>query len=130
MAVRDNGQLLRRRAMRVTTAGRSAEGTTAYRTGGFVGAYRPRPQVWAFAQGFDHYYDDFDLSRFENGRRGSDAEQRVRPARVVDHALAWLAGEGDQPFFRMGGISTIPQSPYVPPEPYRFALFPATLEGA
>jgi choline-sulfatase len=96
-----------------------------YRTGGFVGAY-VLDHRWGIAQGFDHYYDDFDLSRFEMAA-GIDAAQR--PGReVVDHALAWLAGDGDQPFFAWVHLYD-PHSPYVPPEPYR-SRFPATLEGA
>jgi arylsulfatase A-like enzyme/predicted Zn-dependent protease len=96
-----------------------------YRTGGFVGAY-VLDHRWGIAQGFDHYYDDFDLSRFEMAA-GIDAAQR--PGReVVDHALAWLAGQGDQPFFAWVHLYD-PHSPYVPPEPYR-SRFPATLVGA
>ncbi len=96
-----------------------------YRTGGFVGAY-VLDHRWGIAQGFDHYYDDFDLSRFDMAA-GLDAAQR--PGReVVDHALAWLAGESDQPFFAWVHLYD-PHSPYVPPEPYR-SRFPATLEGA
>jgi choline-sulfatase len=96
-----------------------------YRTGGFVGAY-VLDHRWGIAQGFDHYYDDFDLSRFEMAA-GLDAAQRPG-SEVVDHALAWLAGEGDQPFFAWVHLYD-PHSPYVPPEPYR-SRFPATLEGA
>ena len=96
-----------------------------YRTGGFVGAY-VLDHRWGIAQGFDHYYDDFDLSRFEMAA-GLDAAQR--PGReVVDHALAWLAAEGAQPFFAWVHLYD-PHSPYVPPEPYR-SRFPATLVGA
>ena len=96
-----------------------------YRTGGFVGAY-VLDHRWGIAQGFDHYYDDFDLSRFEMAA-GIDAAQRPG-SEVVDHALAWLAGDGDQPFFAWVHLYD-PHSPYVPPEPYR-SRFPATLEGA
>ena len=96
-----------------------------YRTGGFVGAY-VLDHRWGIAQGFDHYYDDFDLSRFEMAA-GIDAAQRPG-SEVVDHALAWLAGAGDQPFFAWVHLYD-PHSPYVPPEPYR-SRFPATLEGA
>src|SRR3954464_6994572 len=78
-----------------------------YRTGGFVGAY-VLDHRWGIAQGFDHYYDDFDLSRFEMAA-GIDAAQR--PGReVVDHALAWLAGQGGPPVFAPG-------PPHPPPTP-------------
>jgi arylsulfatase A-like enzyme/Flp pilus assembly protein TadD len=99
--------------------------THGYRTGGFVGAY-VLDHRWGIAQGFDHYYDDFDLSRFEMAA-GIDAAQRPG-SEVVDHALTFLAGEGDQPFFAWVHLYD-PHSPYVPPEPYR-SRFPATLEGA
>jgi len=96
-----------------------------YRTGGFIGAY-VLDHRWGIAQGFDHYYDDFDLSRFEMAA-GLDAAQR--PGReVVDHALAWLAAQGSQPFFAWVHLYD-PHSPYVPAEPYR-SRFPATMEGA
>src|SRR4249919_560972 len=96
-----------------------------YRTAGFVGAY-VLDHRWGIAQGFDHYYDDFDLSRFEMAA-GIDAAQRPG-SEVVDHALAWLAGAGDRPFFAWVHLYD-PHSPYVPPEPYR-SRFPATMQGA
>ena len=96
-----------------------------YRTGGFVGAY-VLDHRWGIAQGFDHYYDDFDLSRFEM-TAGLDAAQR--PGReVVDHALAWLAEQGSEPIFAWVHLYD-PHSPYMPPEPYR-SRFPATMVGA
>ena len=96
-----------------------------YRTGGFVGAY-VLDHRWGIAQGFDRYYDDFDLSRFEMAA-GLDAAQRPG-SEVVDHALAWLASPSDAPFFAWVHLYD-PHSPYVPPEPYR-SRFPATLVGA
>ena len=96
-----------------------------YRTGGFVGAY-VLDHRWGIAQGFDHYFDDFDLSRFEMAA-GLDAAQRPG-SEVVDHALAWLAEDRDRPFFAWVHLYD-PHSPYVPPEPYR-SRFPATMQGA
>ena len=55
---------------------------------------------WGIAQGFDHYYDDFDLSRFEMAA-GLDAAQRPG-SEVVDHALAWLAERRRPAVFRVG----------------------------
>src|SRR6185503_9883290 len=120
--VRDNGSFYV--GDEVTTLAEALK-ARGYRTGGFVGAY-VLDHRWGIAQGFDHYYDDFDLSRFEMAG-GLDAAQRPG-TEVVDHALAWLAGEGDQPFFAWVHLYD-PHSPYVPPEPYR-SRFPATLEGA
>ena len=96
-----------------------------YRTGGFVGAY-VLDHRWGIAQGFDHYFDNFDLSRFEMAA-GLDAAQRPG-SEVVDHALAWLAEDRDRPFFAWVHLYD-PHSPYVPPEPYR-SRFPATMQGA
>jgi len=99
--------------------------TRGYRTGGFVGAY-VLDHRWGIAQGFDRYFDDFDLSHYQMAA-GLDAAQR--PGReVVDHALAWLGENSDDPFFAWVHLYD-PHSPYVPPEPYR-SRFPATMQGA
>ncbi len=96
-----------------------------YRTGGFVGAFVLDGR-WGIAQGFDHYFDEFDLSKFEMSV-GLEAAQR--PGReVVDHALAWLAEDRAHPFFAWVHLYD-PHSPYAPPEPYR-SRFPATAQGA
>jgi len=96
-----------------------------YRTGGFVGAF-VLDRRWGIAQGFDHYFDEFDLSKFEMSV-GLDAAQR--PGReVVDRALAWLAEDRERPFFAWVHLYD-PHSPYAPPEPYR-SRFPATAQGA
>ena len=120
--VRDNGSFYVGDELTTLTEVLKAHG---YRTGGFVGAY-VLDHRWGIAQGFDLYYDDFDLSRFDMAG-GLDAAQRPG-SEVVDHALAWLAGDADQPFFAWVHLYD-PHSPYVPPEPYR-SRFPATLEGA
>jgi choline-sulfatase len=96
-----------------------------YRTGGFIGAF-VLDRRWGIAQGFDTYFDDFDLSKFDMSA-GLDAAQR--PGKdVVDHALAWLALDREQPFFAWVHLYD-PHAPYRPPEPFR-SRFPATLEGA
>ena len=95
-----------------------------YRTGGFVGAF-VLDSRWGIAQGFDHYFDDFDLAKYEG--QGMDAVQR-RGDEVVDKALAWLAEDRSRPFFAWVHLYD-PHAPYAAPEPYR-SRFPATLEGA
>src|SRR5260221_104279 len=95
-----------------------------YRTGGFVGAF-VLDSRWGIAQGFERYFDDFDLSRYEGV--GMDAVQR-RGDEVVAKALEWLAAERERPFFAWVHLYD-PHTPYDPPEPYR-SQFPATLEGA
>jgi arylsulfatase A-like enzyme/cytochrome c-type biogenesis protein CcmH/NrfG len=96
-----------------------------YRTGGFVAAF-VLDRRWGIAQGFDYYFDDFDLSKFEMSA-GLDAAQR--PGKdVVDRALAWLAEDRERPFLAWVHLYD-PHSPYTPPEPYR-SRFPATAQGA
>ncbi len=83
-------------------------------TGGFVAAY-VLDHRWGIAQGFDRYYDDFDLSRFKTvsmgniQRRGDD---------VVAHALDWIASQGSRRFFAWVHLYD-PHAPYDPPEPWK-----------
>lgn len=120
--VRDNGGFYVDDAQTTLAEVLHAQG---YRTGGFVGAF-VLDRRWGIAQGFDHYVDDFDLSRFDM-TAGLDAAQR--PGReVVDAALAWLAQPDPAPFFAWVHLYD-PHSPYAPPEPHR-SQFPATLQGA
>jgi arylsulfatase A-like enzyme/Tfp pilus assembly protein PilF len=96
-----------------------------YRTGGFVGAF-VLDSRWGIAQGFDRYFDDFDLTRFEQAP-GMDAIQR--PGReVVDEALRWLEADREKPFFAWVHLYD-PHAPYEAPEPFR-SQFPATASGA
>ncbi len=99
--------------------------TRGYRTGGFVGAF-VLDHRWGIAQGFDRYFDEFDLSRYEMSV-GLDAAQRPGNE-VVDSALAWLSEARDQPFLAWVHLYD-PHTPYMPPEPYR-SRFPATMQGA
>jgi choline-sulfatase len=96
-----------------------------YRTGGFVGAF-VLDRRWGIAQGFDTYFDDFDLSKYELAA-GIDAAQR--PANeVVDHATSWLREPSDKPFFAWVHLYD-PHAPYAAPEAFR-SRFPATMHGA
>jgi arylsulfatase A-like enzyme/Tfp pilus assembly protein PilF len=94
-----------------------------YRTGGFVGAF-VLDSRWGIAQGFERYFDDFDLSRYEGA--GMDAVQR-RGDEVVEKAIEWLAADKKQPFFAWVHLYD-PHTPYDPPEPYR-SQFPGTPVG-
>lgn len=120
--VRDNGSFYV--ADSITTLAEVLQ-SRGYRTGGFVGAF-VLDHRWGIAQGFDHYFDDFDLSQFEMAV-GLDAAQRPG-SDVVDHALAWLADDRDRPFLAWVHLYD-PHSPYTPPEPYG-SRFPATMQGA
>ncbi len=84
-----------------------------YRTGGFTAAY-VLDRRWQIDQGFDEYFDDFDV----RGQRVIAMGGVQRPAdEVVDRALDWLDEESDSPFFLWAHFYD-PHAPYEPPEPY------------
>ena len=83
------------------------------RTGGFVASF-VLDSKWGIAQGFDHYFDDFDLKK-TTGRSLNEIE---RPANeVADAALEWLDEAPDERFFSWVHFYD-PHSPYKPPEPW------------
>jgi choline-sulfatase len=84
-----------------------------YRTAGFVGAY-VLDSKWGIGQGFETYYDKFDLSESRGVSLG--AIQRTANE-VVDQALPWLDGNRSQPFFAWLHLYDA-HSPYRPPEPF------------
>jgi arylsulfatase A-like enzyme/Tfp pilus assembly protein PilF len=120
--VRDNGGFYLGEDQ-VTLAERLGE--SGFRTGGFVGAF-VLDRRWGIAQGFERFFDDFDLDKFKDSP-GMDAIQRPG-SEVVDQALAWLAEDRERPFFAWVHLYD-PHTPYAAPEPYR-SRFPATLSGA
>jgi len=84
-----------------------------YRTGAFVGAY-VLDSKWGINQGFDTYYDKFDLSESRTVSLGAIQ----RPANeVVDQALPWIDQSPGQPFFAWVHLYDA-HSPYRPPEPF------------
>src|SRR4029079_7345597 len=84
-----------------------------YRTGAFVAAY-VLDSKWGINQGFDTYYDNFDLSE----SRTVSLASIQRPANeVVDQALPWIDGAKGQPFFAWIHLYDA-HSPYRPPEPF------------
>jgi arylsulfatase A-like enzyme/Tfp pilus assembly protein PilF len=96
-----------------------------YRTGGFVSAF-VLDHRWGIAQGFDRYFDDFDLARYRIDM-GLDAVQR--PASdTVAKAIEWLDGDARAPFLAWVHLYE-PHAPYDPPEAIR-ARFPPTMIGA
>ena len=96
-----------------------------FRTGGFVGAF-VLDRRWGISQGFDRYFDDFDLDKYENA---SMMDTIQRPGgEVVDHALEWLKADATQPFFAWVHLYDA-HTPYEAPEPYR-SRFPRTRDGA
>jgi choline-sulfatase len=85
-----------------------------FTTGGFVGAY-VLDHKWGIAQGFQTYFDDFDLSKYQSLSLGSVD----RPGNeVADKALAWLDRTGSQRFFGWVHFYDA-HSPYDPPEPFK-----------
>ena len=80
---------------------------------------------WGIAQGFDNYFDQFDLS--EDVGPGLDAIQRPG-GEVVDAALEWLGQPAEQPFFGWVHLYD-PHTPYDAPAEFR-TRFPATRDGA
>jgi len=84
------------------------------KTGGFVGAY-VLDRTWGIAQGFDTYFDNFDLSKYD----APSLAEVERPANeVADQALAWLETVKSSRFFGWVHFYDA-HSPYAPPEPYR-----------
>jgi arylsulfatase A-like enzyme/Tfp pilus assembly protein PilF len=84
-----------------------------YRTGAFVGAY-VLDSKWGINQGFDTYFDDFDLSR----TRAVSLSGIQRPGNeVVDKALPWIQAAKGTPFFAWIHLYDA-HSPYRPPEPF------------
>ena len=116
--VRDNGGFFL--APRETTLATVLKGH-GYRTGAFVGAY-VLDAKWGINQGFDTYFDDFDLSKYKAISLGAIQ----RPGNeVIDHGLQWLDRIGAKPpgrFFAWMHLYD-PHAPYEPPEPYR-SMYP------
>lgn len=85
-----------------------------YATGGFIAAY-VLDSKWGINQGFDTYFDDFDLSKFKVFSMGNIQ----RPGNeVVDHALPWIDQHRDAPFFAWIHLYDA-HTPYAPPEPFK-----------
>jgi arylsulfatase A-like enzyme/Flp pilus assembly protein TadD len=109
--VRDNGGFVVPAEL-VTMA--EAFKTKGYDTAAFVAAY-VLDSKWGLNQGFDTYFDKFDLSRFEKISLG----EVQRPANeVIDEALGWIDKKKDGKFFAWIHLYD-PHTPYAPPEPFK-----------
>jgi choline-sulfatase len=116
--VRDNGgYVLDPRHVTLAHVLKSA----GWQTGAFVAAF-VLDGKWGLNQGFDTYFDKFDLSKY---RRISLSDVSRRGQEVVDNALPWLQAHQSQKFFAWLHFYD-PHTPYDPPEPYtsRFAEHP------
>ncbi len=108
--VRDNGGYYLDRDQ-VTLAETLKE--NGYQTGGFVAAF-VLDSRWGLNQGFDRYYDDFDLNKYENV--GLDTVQR-RGGEVLQEAVKWMDEVKDDRFFAWLHFYDV-HTPYEPPEPF------------
>ena len=109
--VRDNGGYFLNDSEQTLAETLKARG---YATGGFIAAY-VLDSKWGINQGFDTYFDDFDLSKYKVFSMGMI--QR-RGDEVVDHALPWMEQHLGNPFFAWIHLYDA-HTPYDPPEPYR-----------
>jgi len=85
-----------------------------FQTGGFISAF-VLDRRWGIAQGFQEYFDHFELSKYK--AVSLDAVQR-RGDETLDHALKWIDKVKDQRFFSWIHFYD-PHTPYDPPDPYR-----------
>lgn len=85
-----------------------------YNTGAFVASY-VLDSKWGLNQGFDFYFDRFDLSQYKSISLGN--VQR-RGDEVIDQALPWLEDHKTKPFFAWIHLYD-PHTPYDPPSPFK-----------
>jgi len=84
-----------------------------YATGAFIGAF-VLDSKWGLNQGFDYYYDNFDLSKY---RKVSLSTVQRRGDEVEKEAMEWIASNADSKFFAWIHLFD-PHSPYTPPPPF------------
>lgn len=85
-----------------------------FNTGGFISAF-VLDRRWGIAQGFDEYFDNFELSKYK--MLSLDSVQR-RGDETLSHALAWLDRNKSSRFFAWIHFYD-PHTPYDPPEPFK-----------
>lgn len=85
-----------------------------WNTGGFISAF-VLDRRWGIAQGFQHYFDNFELSRYK--MISLDSVQRTGDE-TLKEALAWLDQKKNEKFFAWIHFYD-PHTPYDPPEPFR-----------
>ncbi|MCX7973571.1 MAG: sulfatase-like hydrolase/transferase [Candidatus Aminicenantes bacterium] len=86
----------------------------AYRTGAFIGAF-VLDSRWGLDQGFDYYFDNFDLTKYK--RISLDAVQR-RGDEVLKETRRWIEENSKNKFFAWIHLYD-PHTPYDPPEPFK-----------
>jgi arylsulfatase A-like enzyme/Flp pilus assembly protein TadD len=85
-----------------------------FHTGGFVSAF-VLDRRWGIAQGFEEYFDHFELSKYK--MVSLDSVQR-RGDETLNQALSWIDHVKHERFFAWIHFYD-PHSPYDPPEPFR-----------
>ena len=85
-----------------------------YATGAFVAAWVLEGR-WGLNQGFDHYGDQFELSKYKVLSLGTVQKPGDE---VMDEAIAWLEGVKAKKFFAWVHLYD-PHTPYEPPEPFK-----------
>ena len=95
-----------------------------FRTAGFAGSFSLDSR-FGFAQGFDHYDQEFDIYV---GDEGADQNQR-RAEHVTDAVLAYLDGEGVPDRLFLFAHYFDPHAPYAPPPPYDRMYDPRGADG-
>ncbi len=125
--VRDNGGF-RLAEERKTLA--EAFAAAGFHTGGFVSAY-VLDHKWGISQGFQRYFDDFDLEKAQNLSLG----EIQRPGdETIAKATEWLDGLSDLDAARGGRFFAWvhlydPHTPHTPPEPWK-SRYPGALYNA
>jgi arylsulfatase A-like enzyme/predicted Zn-dependent protease len=85
-----------------------------YDTAAFVASY-VLDSKWGLDQGFDHYFDNFDLSKYKTISLGN--VQR-RGDEVIEQVIPWLENHKKNKFFTWVHLYD-PHTPYEPPSPYK-----------
>ncbi len=85
-----------------------------YATGAFVASF-VLDSRWGLDQGFDYYYDNFDLTKYKTASLSS--VQR-RGDEVLAEVYKWVENQSQQKFFAWIHLYD-PHTPYDPPEPYK-----------
>ena len=109
--VRDNGGFVL--APEKTTLAERLK-AAGYVTGAFVAAWVLEGR-WGLSQGFDHYGDQFELSKYKVLSLGTVQKPGDE---VMDEALGWLEGVKAKKFFAWVHLYD-PHTPYEPPEPFK-----------
>jgi arylsulfatase A-like enzyme/Flp pilus assembly protein TadD len=109
--VRDNGGFLV--PQEIQTLAEKFKGR-GFETGAFVASY-VLDSKWGLDQGFDHYFDRFDLSKYKTISLGNIQ----RPAdEVLDQALSWMQSRQEKRTFAWIHLYD-PHTPYDPPSPFK-----------